>query len=97
MPFVDCERFERVSDYNRRMFAYAFRVEDQDCEDIQMEKRLANFIFRVQNLWYSAPLGTVMHFVRMDNSEFDDDLGFKRDVPVDWSEWNPSHLALTFH
>lgn len=96
-PFVDCKDLSEYLTTTRR-FAYAFRVEDRDCEDIQAGETIGEFIRRVQAFWYSAPLGTVMHFVRMDNSEFDDNLGFKRDVPVDWDEWTPipgSEVSLT--
>ena len=88
-PFVDCES---LGEYltTTRMFAYAFRTDDRDCKDIQPEEMISEFMLRVQKFWYSAPLKTVMHFVRLDNCEFDDDLGFQRDVPVDWENgWTP--------
>lgn len=97
VPFVDCGD---LSEYltTTRMFAYAFRINDQDCEDIQIGEKIIDFIHRVQRLWYSVPLGEVMHFVRLDTCEFDDDAGFKRDVPVDWDEWSVplgSDVSLT--
>src|SRR6266404_751068 len=100
-PFVDCKDLSEYLTTTRR-FARAFRTEEfrtEDCKDIQAGETINEFILRVQKLWYSAPLKTVMHLVRLDNCEFDDDLGFKRDVPVDWdNDWTPvpgSDVSLT--
>jgi hypothetical protein len=87
-PFCDCKN---MSEYltTTRMFSYAFRANDQDCEDIKPGEKIIDFMRRVQALWYSTPLGQVMSLVRLDNCEFDDDAGFKRDVPVDWeNDWS---------
>jgi len=94
-PFADCETLQEYLSTTRK-FAYAFRAEGQDCKDIQPGETINGFMLRVQKLWYSAPLGTVMHFVRLDNCEFDDDLGFSRAIPVDWSsDWTPTPGSLT--
>jgi hypothetical protein len=98
-PFVDCKYLSEYLTVTR-MFAYAFRTtDDRDCPDIQAEETINEFMLRVQKLWYSAPLKTVMHFVGLDNCEFDDDLGFQRDEPVDWENgWTPGAVfnkALT--
>lgn len=97
-PFVDCETLDEYL-HTARMFAHALRQIETECPDITTSETMNDFILRVHKAWYaSAPLGHIFHFVRLDNSEFDDDFGFKRETRVDWSEWTPissSEVRLT--
>jgi hypothetical protein len=97
-PFVDCETLQEYL-HTARMFAHAIRQTGTECPDVSVSETVNDFIFRVHKAWYaSAPLGQIFHFVRLDDAEFDDDLGFRRATPVDWSRWKPlpgSEVNLT--
>src|SRR6266852_1119979 len=97
-PFVDCATVWEYL-HTSRMYAYALRQIETECPDITSSETINDFILRIHKAWYaSAPLGEVFHFVQLATSEFDDDLGFKRDAPYDWSSWIPipgSDVTLT--
>ena len=74
-----------------RIFANAFRKKNIECPDIGEGETIAQFAFRVQRLWYSKPLGDIMHFVSLRTCEFDSDLGFRNDLPLETfdEDWQP--------
>jgi hypothetical protein len=96
-PFIDCETVEEYL-HSARLFARAFRAQDDDVPDIQPSETINDFIRRVHERWYSPAPGQMLFFVRLATAEFDDDCGFKRSEPWDYSSWTPvpgSEVSLT--
>jgi hypothetical protein len=88
-PFVDCESVQEYL-HTSRMFAHALRQIGTECPDITSSETKNDFILRIHKAWYSSVQpGEIFHFVQLSTSEFDDDLGYKRNEPFDWSSWIP--------
>jgi hypothetical protein len=84
-PFIDCTRpVEHL--HTARIFAFAFRHDGVDCQDIQHDETIDRFCFRVHKLWYSKPKGSVLSFVGLKSLRFDDDMGM-RQVDFDATDW----------
>jgi hypothetical protein len=84
-PFVDCTTLAEFVNTSR-IFAYAFRQAGVKVPDLQPREKIHDFLLRVHQKWYDVPLGDVFHFVRLDSLTFDDDMGFSRDVKIDWTK-----------
>ncbi len=97
-PFVDCNTLREYL-HTARLFAHAFRAQGEGVLDIQLGESINDFILRVHEKWYSsAPLGEIFRFVQLTTAEFDDDLGYSRDVPWNYDTWIPlpgSEVTLT--
>jgi hypothetical protein len=89
-PFQDCQTPEQTL-HTARVFAFAFRQKGVDCPDISADETIERFAYRVTRLWYSAPLGKILHFVSLKTFEFDADQGFTNALPLETfdSDWQP--------
>lgn len=96
-PFCDCESAEEILQ-TARTFALAFRHAKVDCLDIQAGEQISNFARRVAKLWYSVPVGSIMHFVSLRTLRFDDGMGLRRSAEFDfdkcWCDLPETNVAV---
>jgi hypothetical protein len=90
LPFQDYQTSEEMLTTCRR-FAFAFRAKGVTCDDIQLDETIESFSRRVVKLWFSKPLGEIMHFLSLNTYEFDPDMGYRNDEAVEtFAYWEPA-------